>query len=421
MRPDDSEKRTALPLDGIRVLDFTRALAGPYGTQVLGDFGADVIRIEQPPVEGGLISDRGSGVTKMGDESAVFMMYNRNKRSLCLDLRSGSARPILERLIADADVLVQNFRPGIAEQIGISWEHVHALNPRLVYVSVNGFGSTGPWRERQGIDVVLQAVSGMMSVTGEPYGEPLLSGAPIADYAAAMLHVQGTLLALIERERSGVGQHVEVSMLAATIQSLGHRLGPYLASGRNPVRQGSVHAEVAPFQSFRTADGYGIGGPMRQKHWPAFCDAIGLPELVDDPRFATNDLRVANKAELGRIVAPRFLTRTSAEWDEILNANNIPFGIVNSFDDIFHSEQVKAIGLLAEVDHPTAGTIPMVGPAITLSSTPGSVRLAPPLAGQHTRDVLRQLGYTDDEVDSLFSEGVAYEDTPASSAVPLAT
>lgn len=407
----ESQSRTKLPLEGITVLDFTRALAGPYGTQVLGDFGANVIRIEQPPVEGGLISDRGSGVTRMGDESAVFMMYNRNKRSLCLDLRHPGARPILERLVADADVLVQNFRPGIAEEIGISWERVHALNPRVVYVSVNGFGSTGPWRERQGIDVVLQAVSGMMSVTGEPDGVPLLSGAPIADYAAAMLHVQGTLLALIERERSGVGQRVEVSMLAATIQSLGHRLGPYLASRENPPRTGNFHAEIAPFQAYKTADGYGIGGPMRQKQWPVFCDVVGMPELVDDPRFATNELRVANKEELAEIVAPPFLSRTSAEWDALLNANNIPFGIINSFDDIFHSEQVRALDLLTSIEHPTAGTIPMVGPAITLSSTPGSVRLAPPLAGQHTREVLTELTIADEEIDAMFATGIAYETT----------
>jgi crotonobetainyl-CoA:carnitine CoA-transferase CaiB-like acyl-CoA transferase len=403
-------------LHGIRVLDFTRAMAGPYGTQVLADFGADVVRIESVPKVDGVISDRGSGVTKINGESPMFMTYNRNKRSLCLDMRAPATRGLLDRLIGTADVLVQNFRPGVADAMGIGWAHAHELNERLVYVSINGFGTKGPWRDRQGIDVVIQAMSGVMSVTGEQDGDPVLCGAPVADFSTAMVQAQGVLLALIERSVSGVGQHVEVPMLAVAFSSLAHHLGPYFATGADPVRRGSGHSQFAPFQAFRTADGYGIGGVTRERQWAPFCRVIGMPELPGDERFATNADRVARRAEVVALVAPRFLTRTSAAWEDAFAAANVPFGAVNSFSQALESEHARANDMVTSVVHPVAGPFRMVAPPLRLSATPASVRRPAPLLGEHSRDVLADAGFGADEIDGLVESGVVVDGAPQPAA-----
>ncbi|HEV7649783.1 MAG TPA: CoA transferase [Actinophytocola sp.] len=403
-------------LHGIRVLDFTRAMAGPYGTQVLADFGADVVRIESVPQVDGVISDRGSGVTKINGESPMFMTYNRNKRSLCLDLRAPATRAVLDRLIGSADVLVQNFRPGVAERMGIGWEHAHELNERLIYVSINGFGTKGPWRDRQGIDVVIQAMSGVMSVTGEQDGDPVLCGAPVADFSTAMVQAQGVLLALLERSVSGVGQHVEVPMLAVAFSSLAHHLGPYFATGTDPVRRGSGHSQFAPFQAFRTADGYGIGGVTRERQWAPFCRVIGMPELIDDPRFAHNADRVAHREEIVALVAPRFPARTSAAWEEAFAEAGVPFGAVNSFSQALESEHADANDMITSVDHPLAGPFRMVAPPLRLSATPARVRRAAPLLGEHSRDVLADAGFGADEIDGLVADGVVVDGAPLPAA-----
>ena len=393
-------------LKGVRILDFTRAMAGPYGTMVMADFGADVIRVEGLDAGEGVISDRGSGVTLINGESPMFMTYNRNKRSLCIDLRHPESQAILDRLIGKADILIQNFRPSVADRMGIGWERSSNLNPRLIYVSINGFGSKGPWKDRPGIDVVLQALSGVMSVTGEPDREPVLSGVPVADFSTAMVSVQGMLLALIDRSITGRGQHVEVPMLAVCLMSLAHQLGPYFATGINPTRRGSQHSQYVPFQAFKTKDGYGIGGVVREKHWHPFCQIVGINELAGDPRFARNVDRVARREELVALVAPHFLERTTAEWEAAFGAASIAFGAVNSFSDALESEQARANDMITSIRHPIAGDFRMVAPVLKLSESPGAVTRAAPLLGEHTLGVLADFGFDQREIDRLVEKGL---------------
>jgi formyl-CoA transferase/CoA:oxalate CoA-transferase len=393
-------------LKGIRILDFSRAMAGPYGTMVMADFGADVIRVEGLDAGEGVISDRGSGVTLINGESPMFMTYNRNKRSLCIDLRNPESQAIVDRLIGRADILIQNFRPAVADQMGIGWERSSKLNPRLIYVSINGFGSKGPWKDRPGIDVVLQALSGVMSVTGESDGEPVLSGVPVADFSTAMISVQGMLLALINRSITGRGQHVEVPMLAVCLMSLAHQLGPYFATGINPTRRGSQHSQYVPFQAFKTKDGYGIGGVVREKHWHPFCQIVGINELADDPRYARNLDRVARRDELIGLVAPHFLERTTAEWESAFGAASIAFGAVNSFSDSLESEQARANDMITSIKHPVAGDFRMVAPVLRLSESPAAVTRPSPLLGEHSRDVLADFGFEPTEIDELMANGI---------------
>lgn len=392
-------------LDGVRILDFTRAMAGPYGTMVMADFGADVIRIEGLDAGEGVISDRGSGVTLINGESPMFMTYNRNKRSLCIDLKSAEGKAVVDRLISKADILIQNFRPAVADRMGIGWDKACKLNPRLIYVSINGFGSKGPWKDRPGIDVVLQALSGVMSVTGEADGEPVLCGVPVADFNTAMISVQGMLLALLNRSITGRGQHVEVPMLAVCMMSLAHQLGPYFATGVNPPRRGSQHGQYVPFQAFKTSDGYGIGGVVREKHWKPFCEIVGIQELFDDPRYARNHNRVAHRDELLAKVTPHFLHKTTAEWEALFGEVSIPFGAVNSFSDALESEQAKANDMITSIRHPIAGDFRMVAPVLRLSDSPGRVVRPAPLLGEHSREVLRDFGIPEAEVDQLVKAG----------------
>jgi formyl-CoA transferase/CoA:oxalate CoA-transferase len=406
-------------LAGIKVLDFTRAMAGPYGTMVLADFGADVIKVEQPPkTDDGVISDRGSGLTKVGGESPMFMTYNRNKRSICVDLRHPEAKSVLRRMIPAVDVLVQNFRPGVMENMGLGWNEVRTLNRRLIYVSINGFGTNGPWKDRPGIDVVIQALSGVMSVTGEPGGEPVLCGVPVGDFSTAMVSVQGTLMALVDRFVTNEGQHVEIPMLAVAFQSLAQRLGPYFVTGKDPDRIGSQHEQFAPFQAYQTADGWGIGGVTRAKLWEPFCRVIGLPDLADDPRFATNAERVAHRDELNAILQPRFRTRKTAEWERIFMDVSVPFGAVNSFSQALESEQAQANNMITAVNHPRAGTFRTVAQPIRLSASPAAIYRPAPLYGQHNREVLTELGFGIAEIDGLLERNVLSADPHCATVVP---
>jgi crotonobetainyl-CoA:carnitine CoA-transferase CaiB-like acyl-CoA transferase len=393
-------------LDGVRVLDFTRHMAGPYGTVVLADHGADVVKIESLP-DGD--HSRTGGVHQVGDQSAVFLMWNRGKRSLALDLRRPEGLAVVHRLVEQADVLVENYRPGVAADIGIGYETLSAINPRLVYVSVSAFGPRGPLAPFPGTDPVIQATSGVMSVTGEPDGGPLLIGVPVADYTGAMLCVQAVALALFARERTGRGQLVEVSMLGGLLAMLSTRLANYWASGEDPVRMGSANSIYVPYQVFRTADGYVMAGSFGGDSWVKFCTALGMPELAEDDRYRSNRSRFEHRDTLIPMLEERFATRTTDEWEPDFRDAAALFAPVRSIAEILAHPQTESLGLVGSVEHPTVGTIPQLGPPLAMSGTPAAIRLPPPLLGEHTREVLTDYGFTPDAIEALLAAGVAAE------------
>jgi crotonobetainyl-CoA:carnitine CoA-transferase CaiB-like acyl-CoA transferase len=403
---------TVRPLDGVRVLDFSRVMSGPWATTMLADHGADVIKVEGLPAGD---ASREFGVDFIGEQSAVFLMWNRSKRDIALDLRRPEALDIVRRLVRDADVVVENFRPGVAAEIGIGYEQLAAINPRLVYCSISAFGPDGPMSMMPGTDTVVQAASGIMSVTGDPDGQPALVGSPAADFAGAMLAVQGILLALMARERTGRGQHVDISMLFGMIAMLSTRLASYWATGRQPERTGSAHSVLVPYQVFETADGPVMVGAWRQGVWPAFCESVEMPELIDDPRFATNKLRQANKKHLVELLSAVFATRTRDDWERrFLDRGGVLFARVNSFADIMEHPHVKQAGYVESVGHPTLGDIPQLAPVVRLSETPGRITGPPPLLGQHTVEVLAEYGWNAEQIEKLLATGVARHTPPPS-------
>lgn len=390
-------------LQGTTVLDFTRHMSGPYSTLLMGDFGADVIKVESMP--------HGDPTRKMGTafvdgESGMFLIWNRSKRSVALNTRSKESREIIDRLVQRADILAENFKPGVADDIGIGYARLSALNPRLIYLSVSAFGQTGPMAGSPGTDPVVQAVSGVMSVTGDADGEPALVGIPIADFSSAMVAFQGALLGLLARERTGRGQRIDVPMLGALAFGLTTRLASYWAEGREPRRAGSAHSAVAPYQLYHAADGDIVAGAWAADSWPRFCVAIGRPDLETDPRFASNRDRVSNREQLNAILDVTFRARNVAEWEARFREANALFGPVLTIGQMLEHPQMQAIGMIGSVDHPRIGTIPQLAAPIFMSDTPSSMQRPPPMLGQHTRDVLVELGYGNIEIDGFVDRGV---------------
>ncbi|CAN5261047.1 CaiB/BaiF CoA-transferase family protein [soil metagenome] len=394
-------------LEGVKVLDFTRHMAGPYGTLMMGDYGADVIKIESMP--------NGDPTRKMGTafidgESGMFLIWNRSKRSVALDTRSPESREIVRRLIESCDILVENFKPGVAEAMGIGYEQASAINPRLIYLSVTAFGQTGPMARSPGTDPVVQAVSGVMSLTGEVGGDPLLVGIPVADFSSAMVAFQGALLGLLARDRTGRGQRIDVPMLGALAFGLTTRLASYWADGVEPARNGSAHTAVAPYQLYHAADGDVVAGAWAADSWPRFCRAVGMPELETDARFATNGVRVKNRRDLNLILNDVFSQRTVAQWEDAFRDADALFGPVLTIGKLLEHPQMKAMGMLGSVEHPRIGTIPQLSSPIFMSDTPSSMRRAPPLFGQHTREVLGELGFSDSQVAEFLFRKVVHAD-----------
>jgi crotonobetainyl-CoA:carnitine CoA-transferase CaiB-like acyl-CoA transferase len=394
-----------LPPAGYRVLELAHLIAGPVCGMYLADMGADVVKIEQPA--GGDASRTTYG-THVGGESAVFVTVNRNKRSAAIDLARPEGRAAFERLVARADVVLEAYRGGVAERLGIDWARLAPLNPRLVYCSLSAFGPDGPWREKPGVDMLVQAMGGVMAVTGDPDGPPALCGAPVLDTIGSLMAGQGILTALLHRERTGEGQRVDVSLLNGTLLAHAARLSVFLATGEEPGRWGSGHPYLVPFQALQAGDGWVYVAVWMDRLWTPFCEAIGRSELAGDPRFATRADRLGRRAELTALLAEVFRTRTVAEWMSRLEAHDVLCAPVNRYADLPSDPQVIASGMLVEQEHPRAGRLRTLDTAIRFNRTPGGIRTPAPALGEHTDVVLAEAGLEPAAVARLRSNRVIF-------------
>ncbi|HMM41854.1 MAG TPA: CoA transferase [Thermomicrobiales bacterium] len=380
-----------MPLSGVRVIDLGRHLAGPTAAMWLGDLGADVIKIENP----------GKGEDARSSGPPFY-----NKRSLALDLKRPEGQEIFCRLAATADVVVENFRPGVMEALGIGYDTVAETNPGVIYCSISGYGKDGPYASRPGLDQIIQGVSGLMSITGFEGGEPTRVGIPIADLLTGLFGAYGVLAALQARERTGRGQRVETSLLESMVGTLAFQATRYLNGGDVPPPAGNHHPINAPYGVFRAKDGYVTIGGTGDKRWPLLCRTIDAPELLEDERFATNGGRHANRLELADLISEKLQAKTSAEWEEILNDAGVPCGPILGVDQALDHPQVRHREMVVEIEHPTAGLLHLLGLPVKLSATPGAVREAPPVLGQHSAAILEEVGIGAEEVERLAAAGV---------------
>ena len=386
------------PLSGFTVVDLTRVLSGPYCTMVLADLGARVIKVEHP---GKGDDTRHWGPPFLGKESAYFLSINRNKESVTVDFKPAEGRAVLERLIAKADVFVENFRPGTIERVGFGWDAVHARHPRLVYASISGYGQTGPRSDEAGYDAVMQAEGGLMSVTGDPDRPGYRLGVAITDMVAGLYCAQGITAALLARERSGRGQRVDIGMLDTTAALLTYQAANWFATGRIPPRQGNRHATIAPYETFTTSDGEIVIAVGNDATWQKFCPAIGLPELAADPRFATNKDRMEHYDSMRPPIDRAFRLKTNAEWVTILNDAGVANGEVRDIGQMLNDPQLAARDMVQTLMHPTVGATRVIGAPIKFSDNPATVRTPPPVLGQHTDAVLGEIGYDAGAIASL--------------------
>jgi CoA:oxalate CoA-transferase len=393
------------PLEGVRVLDLSWILSGPFCSLVLADLGADVIKIEQP-----VIGDKARGNGPFIDGySAYFMGINRGKRSLALDLSASKGRELFIELANRADVVLENFRPGVMARLGLDYETLRQHNPRLVYAAISGFGQTGPYAQRPALDVIVQGMGGMLSVTGDVDGPPVRPGASVGDITASLYTAIGVLAALHERERSGEGQAIDIGMMDCQVAILENALGRYFATGQVPERLGTRHPVASPFQAFETSDGHVVvaimGGPVDQ--WPLFCAAIDHPELIDDPRFESGWLRSENYALLEPVFNDAFRRKTTQEWVEEISALNIPCGPVQNIAQVAADPQIAHREMIVQVPHPALGEVRATGNPVKLSRTPSYASTPAPELGEHGAQVLQELlGLTPGQVEELVAAQV---------------
>jgi crotonobetainyl-CoA:carnitine CoA-transferase CaiB-like acyl-CoA transferase len=398
------------PLDDIFVLDLSRILSGPFCTMMLGDMGATVVKVEPPP--------RGDDTRLWGPPfingiSTYFLSINRNKRSIGLNLKSPQGQEVLWKLVDRADVLVENFRPGVLDRLGFGFDAVSARNPRLIYASISGYGQTGPYRNRPGYDVVAQGESGVVDLTGEPDRQPVKVGASIADIVAGLYAYQGILLAMLARHRTGKGQHVDIALLDGMISTLTYQAESYFATGKSPKRLGTRHPSIVPYETFETSDGFVNIGAANEKQWQNLCRALDVTDLAFDQRFNTMAGRISNYGELRAILDARLRKLTRAEAFELLAKYELPVGPINTVAEVLEDPHIHAREMVKELTHPEYGPLRYIGIPVKLSDTPGQLQGPPPRFGEHNRNVLAELGYDEHGIDQLAMSNVIAEAEPA--------
>lgn len=392
------------PLDGYRILDLSRVLAGPYCTMMLGDLGAEVIKVERP---GTGDDTRAWGPPFVGNESAYYLCANRNKKSITVNLKAEKGREIIRQLATISDVLIENYKVGELTELGLGYESLQELNPGLVYCSITGYGQNGPDKDLPGYDFIIQGRGGVMSITGEPDGEPMKVGVAIIDITAGLYAANAIQAALLARAKTGKGQAIDISLLDAQVAWLANVASSYLVSDKRPGRFGNAHPTIVPYQSFKASDGFFCLAVGNDGQWQKLCQVIGQPQWGSDLRFATNPARVQHRELLVPLLQEIFVTKDIAFWLRAIADGGIPCGPVQTLDEVFADPQVRAREMIWTVPHPTAGTIRLVGSPLKLSKTPVAFRSHPPLLGEHSEEVLTSLlGYSGDEVGRLRAERV---------------
>ena len=394
------------PLEGIRVLDLTRALAGPYCTLMLGDYGADVIKIEIP---GSGDDTRTWGPPFVGEESAYFLSINRNKRSLTLNFKEVKAREIFLKLAKDADVVVENFTPGVMDRFGLGYDALKAINPGIVVCSISGFGQTGPYRSRPAYDQIMQGLSGLMSITGEPDGEPQKVGIAVADIGAGMWAAFAIMTAIHNRshEGEGQGQYIDISMMDAQVAWLTYQAANFFANGTPPKRLGAAHPNLVPYQAFMCQDNKYLNLAVgSERIWERFCEGMEMPEMLQNPDYKTNIERAQHRSTIVPFLQDIFIKQPVAYWVEKLQAVSVPCGPINDLADVFADPQIISRDMVQEIPHPTLGTVKQLGLPLKFSRTPGSLDRHPPLLGEHNEEVLKEIGFSAAEIEELKSQAV---------------
>ncbi|VVE49957.1 formyl-CoA transferase [Pandoraea capi] len=412
---DDHGRAThaaARPLEGIRIIDLTRVVSGPFATMHLGDLGADVVKIEEP-AHGD--DSRAFGPPFVEGESAYFLSVNRNKRSCAIDLKHEAGRKLLLDLVESADVVIENFRPGTMQRLGLDLATLRERNPQLIYCAISGFGSQGPDAQRPGYDLIVQGEAGVMDITGEPGGQPTKVGTSIADMIAGLFAVQGILSALYERAQTGVARCVEISMLDALASLLTFNAGIYFATGLSPSRRGNEHPTISPYETFQASDGWLNLGVANDKFWRLFCDVTGAKALFDDERFVTAPLRVKHRQALKPLVTDILRGNTRSHWVDKLGAAGVPCGLIRTVGEVCEAPQLTQRGMIVSMPHPVAGEVKNITSPVRLDDQPLNPVLAPPMLGQHTREILGAvLGLSDDAINALHAQGTVRDlPTPA--------
>jgi crotonobetainyl-CoA:carnitine CoA-transferase CaiB-like acyl-CoA transferase len=391
------------PLAGMRVLELAQIMAGPTAGMLLADMGADVIKVEKLP---GGDDSRGYREPRINGVSAPFLILNRNKRGIALNLKHEKGREILLKMVREADVLTENYRKGTLEKMRLGYDVLKTVNPGLIYCAVSGYGRDGPYADKGGFDLIAQGFAGLMSITGEPGGPPAKTGNSVADINAGILAVVGILAAYAHKQKTGEGQVVDTSLMEAALQQTYWHAAIYFATGESPGPTGSAHILTAPYQAFRAADGWINIGGANQANWERITDVVGHPEWRDDPRFATNSVRMEHLTELTDMMNAVLVARTKAEWLEAFDAAGVPVGPVHSIGEALSHPQTLARNMVVDLQHPQAGPTKALGCPLHFSATPTAIERPAPLLGEHTREVLKEYGYDADAIETLIEQGV---------------